>query len=228
MECIILAGGLGTRLSGVIGSLPKCMAAVAGKPFLHHLFEYLGSQQCRRIVLSLGFRHEQVIDWLDQHQWPFAIDYVIEKEPLGTGGGIALAAAEIAADDFVVVNGDTMFRVDLPLIMNHHREKAAAATIALKEMHHFDRYGVVVTDDNGCIRSFEEKQYRDQGMINGGIYILNREALTRKPLPERFSFEKDYLEQYVGEGRFYGCRSDAYFIDIGVPEDYSRAQADFQ
>jgi len=203
------------------------MAPVAGKPFLHHLFDYLAAQGCQRAILSLGFRHEQVLEWLEQHNWPFAIDYVIEEAPLGTGGGIALAIHKAADNDVIVINGDTMFAVDLADMLLYHRLQQASATLALKEMFAFDRYGVVRTGEDGHISSFEEKQYREQGLINGGIYILNKEQLQAKQLPERFSFEKDYLEKYVGEHQFYGFQSDSYFIDIGVPEDYNKAQEDF-
>ena len=113
MECIILAGGLGTRLQGVIGAYPKCMAQVAGKPFLAHLFEYLNRQKCTRVILSLGYKHRIVTDWLETQDLFFELDYITEDEPLGTGGGIQAALEEAAADDVIVLNGDTMFMVDL-------------------------------------------------------------------------------------------------------------------
>src|ERR1035438_8230205 len=113
MECIILAGGLGTRLQGVIGAYPKCMAPVNGRPFLSYLFEYLEQHKCTRVILSLGYKHKVITDWLEEQDVLFEMDCVIEQEPLGTGGGI-LAAMEIAeTDDVAVVNGDTMFTVDL-------------------------------------------------------------------------------------------------------------------
>jgi len=228
MECIVLAGGLGTRLQGVIGAQPKCMAPVAGVPFLQHLFQYLKEQQCSRVILSLGFRHEAITEWLPSMQWPFEIDYVIEQEPLGTGGGIALAMSKAKNADVVVVNGDTMFRADLTAMMAFHLAKNAVTTLALKQMYAFERYGVVYTDEHDTITSFEEKQYRDAGWINGGIYMIKRAAFEAYHLPHKHSFEKDYLEAFVDQRQFYGFRSDAYFIDIGVPEDYAQAQADFK
>lgn len=227
MECIVLAGGLGTRLQGVIGAYPKCMAPVNGKPFLHYLFTYLQSQPCTRVILSLGFKHDVVTEWLGTQQWPFDIDYVIEQEPLGTGGGIQLAMQQALDADVAVLNGDTMFRADLGKMLEFHREKQAAATLALKEMHHFDRYGVVNTGAGQCITAFEEKQYRDTGLINGGIYIINRKSFFDKDMPEHFSFEKHYLELFVKEKHFFGYEDKGYFIDIGIPEDYEKAQQDF-
>lgn len=228
MECIVLAGGLGTRLQGVIGAQPKCMAPICGKPFLHYLFAFLESQHCDMITLSLGFRHEVVLEWIEQHDWPFRIDYVIEKEPLGTGGGIALALQETANDHVFVLNGDTMFRADMREMMAYHLSKKSATTLALKSLKNFERYGVVKTDSEGCIQSFEEKKYYDDGLINGGIYIINKALFQEKTFAEKFSFEQQYLEQYVQEGNFYGFMSEAYFLDIGIPSDYAQAQIDFQ
>jgi D-glycero-alpha-D-manno-heptose 1-phosphate guanylyltransferase len=228
MECIVLAGGLGTRLQGVIGAQPKCMAQVDGKPFLAHLFEYIDRQKCTRVILSLGYKHKIVIDWLETQDIFFELDYVIEDEPLGTGGGIQAAMEEAAADDVVVLNGDTMFVVDLREQLKFHTDNKAATTLALKEMHDFDRYGIVNINASGLITSFEEKQHRNAGLINGGVYIINKEAFMAKRLPEKFSFEKDYLEQFTGDKKFYGYKSDSYFIDIGIPADYTRAQDDFK
>lgn len=228
MECIILAGGLGTRLRGAIGDYPKCMATVNGKPFLHYLFIYLQEQNCNRVILSLGYKHEVITDWLKDHQWPFEISYVIEQEPLGTGGGIQLAMREARADNVVVLNGDTMFRVGLNSQITFHQQVQSATTLALKEMKQFDRYGVVNTNIDNIITAFEEKQFRESGSINGGVYIINRQYFLSKGLPEKFSFEKDYLEAFISEQKFYGFNSDAYFIDIGIPEDYQKAQEDFK
>jgi D-glycero-alpha-D-manno-heptose 1-phosphate guanylyltransferase len=228
MEAIILAGGLGTRLQGVIGAQPKCMAQVDGKPFLAHLFEYVDRQKCTRVILSLGYKSKAVIDWLETQELHFELDYVIEDEPLGTGGGILAAIEQAETDDVVVLNGDTMFVVDLKEQMKFHNANNAMTTLALKEMHDFDRYGIVNTNAIGLITSFEEKQYRKSGLINGGVYIINTEKFLARNLSEKFSFEKDYLEQFIGEKKFYGYKSDSYFIDIGIPVDYARAQEDFK
>jgi len=228
MECIILAGGQGTRLQGVIGAYPKCMAPVNGQPFLHYLFQYLAIQQCERVILSLGYKHEVITDWLQTQRLPFSVDYVIETTPLGTGGGIGLAMAKAYTDDVAVLNGDTLFQVDMQSLSAFHKQKKATTTLALKEMHYFERYGVVNIDKQGAVTSFEEKQYRETGSINGGVYIINKSFFLSKELPEKFSFEKDYLEHFVDERHFFGLKSDGYFIDIGVPNDYEQAQEDFK
>jgi D-glycero-alpha-D-manno-heptose 1-phosphate guanylyltransferase len=228
MECVILAGGLGTRLRDTIGDYPKCMAPVNGKPFLHYLFVYLQEQGCRRVILSLGYKFEVITDWLRRHSWPFEVAYVVENEPLGTGGGIQLALQEARNENVAVLNGDTMFQVDLRDLFDFHEDMQAGTSLALKRMENFDRYGVVNEDSKHRIVSFEEKQHRDSGLINGGVYIVNRRYLLDKDLPNKFSFEKDYLEAFIDEQKFFAYKSEAYFIDIGIPEDYNKAQEDFK
>lgn len=227
MECIILAGGLGTRLQSVIGQKPKCMAMVAEKPFLYYLLEYLKKQNCKRVILSLGFKHEEVTEWVESTELPFEPDYAIEDQPLGTGGGIRHAMNQVQSEDVIVINGDTMFDVDLQEMMAFHQQKKAFVTISLKYLENFERYGTVDTDSFGVVTRFREKTPRLRGFINGGIYIIHRPTFLSRNLRERFSFEKDFLEQMVGLREFYGFKSEGYFIDIGVPEDYEKAQQDF-
>lgn len=226
MECIVLAGGLGTRLRGVIGEQPKCMAPVNGRPFLYYLLQYLEKQGCTRLILSLGYRHEAVTAWLEGQELPFAIDWVIEQEPLGTGGGIRLALQAALGETVFILNGDTFFDVSLPQMQAAHHRQPNEVSIALKEMRNFERYGTVTTAA-GYITAFEEKRPREHGLINGGIYLANRSAFLNRSFPEKFSFEKDYLEAFTAERLFTGYESDGYFIDIGVPEDYDKAQSDF-
>lgn len=228
MECIVLAGGLGTRLQSVVQDVPKCMAPVNGKPFLHYLFHYAEQQGCDRMILSLGHKHEYILQWLEGQPTPFTVDYVIENEPLGTGGGIQLAMQAAAEPLVFVLNGDTFFDISLKELSAYHTQHAAETTLALKHMKDFDRYGIVQTDSAGNIHSFDEKQYRTEGFINGGIYCISRTPFLNRNMPEKFSFEKDYLEVYVQDKKFYGYPCDAYFIDIGIPEDYYRAGEDFK
>jgi D-glycero-alpha-D-manno-heptose 1-phosphate guanylyltransferase len=228
MECIVLAGGLGTRLRNTIGDYPKCMAEVDGKPFLQYILIYLKQQGVYRVILSLGYKHETILNWLERNRFDLDINHVIEEEPLGTGGGIALAMSKAQTENVFVVNGDTMFRVDMKAMLTFHTNKNAATTLALKEMHNFNRYGLVNTDDNGLIISFEEKKQTDTGYINGGVYIINRNRLKENIFPEKWSFEKDYLEPSVGKKILAGFKESGYFIDIGIPEDYSKAQTDFK
>jgi D-glycero-alpha-D-manno-heptose 1-phosphate guanylyltransferase len=225
-ECIVLAGGLGTRLQEAVPGLPKCLAPVAGKPFLSYIIDYLRMQGVQRFVFSLGYRHEAIEEFLQSKYSTLDYSVVIENEPLGTGGAIKLALQNTREENVVITNGDTLFKVDLDSLFFLHLEKNAECTMALKTMKDFERYGVVEKNENDQIISFREKQYYAEGQINGGLYILNREKFNQRNLPYQFSFEKDYLEKFFTEAKFYASLHNGYFIDIGIPEDFNKAQSD--
>jgi D-glycero-alpha-D-manno-heptose 1-phosphate guanylyltransferase len=226
-EAIILAGGLGTRLRSAVPDLPKCMAPVAGRPFLFYVVNYLRMQGIEKIIFSLGYMHEVILDWLQQEFPTLHYDYVVEDEPLGTGGAIQLALRKAETDHVFVANGDTLFKFDALAMLDQHFEKKAECTLALKPMQQFERYGVVELNEQDTILSFKEKQYYESGLINAGLYLINKQSFLARDFPVKFSFEKDYLEKFVGELVFSGLSRDAYFIDIGIPEDYNRAQSEF-
>lgn len=228
MECIILAGGLGTRLRGTIGEYPKCMAEVGGRPFIEYLIRDLEKKGCSRVILSLGYKHEILTDWIQTLDTQVRLDYVVETEALGTGGGILLAMNKATVPDVFVLNGDTYFDVDFDSLWALHSSHQSACTLSLKKLFDFDRYGVVETDSAQCITAFREKASTAEGCINGGVYLVHRESFLKRQLPSKFSFEKDYLEKFVGEKKFFGSLQQGYFIDIGIPEDYEKAQKDFK
>lgn len=196
MEVIILAGGLGTRLRSVVSEVPKCMAPVAGKPFLWYLLKYLTCYDVTKVILSVGYLREVIYKWIDEVKgdFPFDFDYAVEEEPLGTGGGIKLALAKTSRNDVLVLNGDTYFDVDLNRFYEQHRECPSSVSLALKSMEEFDRYGAVETDERHIIAAFYEKQYCKAGLINGGVYFINKLNMDYKALPTKFSFEKEVLE----------------------------------
>jgi D-glycero-alpha-D-manno-heptose 1-phosphate guanylyltransferase len=225
-EAIILAGGFGTRLQKVVKEVPKPMALVNGRPFLAHILDYLLGQRINRLVLSVGYKHEMIQDYFGGFYKDLPIRYVIEDTPLGTGGGIRKALLDVITDDVVIVNGDTLFQVNIDELISVHKENKSEVSIALKRFENTDRYGAVTLDADGRISGFEEKKYTGSGLINGGVYLLDRVRFLKHGLPEVFSFEKDYLEANVGNVDMFGVVSDGYFIDIGIPEDYQRAQAE--
>lgn len=228
MEVIILAGGLGTRLRSVVSEVPKCMAPVAGKPFLWYLLKYLTRFDVARVVLSVGYLREVIFKWIDEvkDDFPFEFDYAVEETPLGTGGGIRLAMSKIQGTEAVILNGDTFFDVELDTLVEAHRSHSwADITLALKPMRHFDRYGTIEQSAAGRILKFNEKQPCEAGVINGGVYVLKNTDTLFDGLPQKFSFETDVLQVRCGEtGTLYGTVHNGYFIDIGVPEDYWKAE----
>lgn len=225
-EAIILAGGLGTRLQSAVSDVPKCMAPIRHKPFLYYVINELQQQGIETFIFSLGYMYEIVESYLSKELSHIPYQLSIENEPLGTGGAIQLACSKAKQENILVVNGDTLFKVNISTLSQFHTQQKAACTIALKPMKNFERYGVVTIDDKGLITSFEEKKYYASGFINGGVYALHIDPFIQRKFSAKFSFEKDYLECTVKEKNIFGCVQDNYFIDIGIPDDYVKAQKD--
>jgi len=223
-EAIVLAGGLGTRLRSVVKDVPKPMADVNGKPFLEYLLRYLQKNGIEKIILSVGYKWEVIKAYFGDSFEGIKIVYSVENEPLGTGGAVKKSLFFVNSNDVFIVNGDTFFNIDLKEFFAFHKKKRSVLSIALKAMNQFDRYGNVKIDNNNRIVSFEEKRYYEFGLINGGIYLLNKDFFMNFDWKDKFSFEKDFLEKYYKFYEFYGLPFDSYFIDIGVPEDYERAK----
>jgi D-glycero-alpha-D-manno-heptose 1-phosphate guanylyltransferase len=221
-EAVILAGGLGTRLRETTGDHPKSMVPVNGVPFLAYILEQLCKYRFAKVILAVGFLHEEIIAFFGDKYKGLSLQYSIEKEPLGTGGALLKAAGLIAADTFLVFNGDTLYDVDLEDFRRSFQYSNASLSIALKPMKNFDRYGSVTLDENRIVQ-FNEKRFCEDGLINGGVYVIRKSWFLSIVPSERFSLEKDLMERNVAHDLITGYISDSYFIDIGVPEDYERA-----
>ncbi|EJW1429897.1 nucleotidyltransferase family protein, partial [Campylobacter jejuni] len=214
MQAIILCGGLGTRLKSVIKDIPKPMAPINDKPFLEFIFEHLKKQGIKEVILAVSYKYEVIKEYFKDEFLGIKIKYSIEKEPLGTGGAIK-EALKFVKNEAYVLNGDTIFDIDLKkLVLNDSK-----ICITLKQMQNFDRYGTVNVDDQGIVTSFEEKVFKKQGLINGGIYLLKKDIFDKFDLEKKFSFEEFLQENYI-KLKARAEIFDDYFIDIGVPEDY--------
>ena len=227
-EAIILSGGLGTRLRDAVPDLPKCLAPVAGRPFLSYVIDYLQAQGIEKFIFSLGYMHQLIEQYLTENYTALNYTTVIETEPLGTGGAIQLAMQKAKAEKVFVTNGDTLFKIQLRQMMAVHQSSNAECTVALKPMKAFDRYGCVTINEQNQITSFKEKQFYAEGLINGGSYFINKKKFLQHSFPQKFSFEKDYLEKFAADEKFYASVQDEYFIDIGIPQDFEQAQKDLQ
>jgi D-glycero-alpha-D-manno-heptose 1-phosphate guanylyltransferase len=228
-EAIILAGGLGTRLREVVSDVPKVMAPVRGRPFLEYILDYLEKNIYTHVVLSVGYKHEVIREHFKDRYKSIRIDYAIEEEPLGTGGAIQMAFQYINGFRAVVLNGDTMFRVDMDKLINFHFAKSAGFTIVLREVVDVERYGAVEINIENKVIGFSEKgENTGEGKINGGVYIIDKKFFEINDFPKKFSMEKDGFEKLYETYPFYGVLCKQYFIDIGVPDDYKRAQYEFE
>ncbi len=226
-QAIILAGGLGTRLQKIVSDLPKPMADINGTPFLQYIFNYLKKYNIKKVILSVGYKHEKIIEYFGNKYNNITIEYAIESDPLGTGGAIKFAINKINQDNFFLINGDTFFDVNLKKISDFYFKNNADILLSLKPLTNFDRYGAVEIDNDYNIIKFNEKKYQKQGLINGGVYIINKKIFD-KTNKTKFSFEKDIMEKYLNNIKMIGFISDTYFIDIGIPEDYKKAQTDLK
>jgi D-glycero-alpha-D-manno-heptose 1-phosphate guanylyltransferase len=228
-EAIILAGGFGSRLKTVVSEMPKPMATVSGKPFLEYLLNGLSYLEFSNVILSVGYRYEVIERHFGNSFKGLKLTYAIENEPLGTGGGILNALSFAKYDELLVLNGDTFFDIDIKDFYAFHSQNRAELSVALRRLNDGSRYGSIEIDTEGRIIHFKEKQVGSVNvLINGGTYILMKKTMMGTPFQfNRFSFEKDYLENFYRSKRFFAREYSDYFIDIGIPETYSQAQIDF-
>ena len=222
MEAIVLAGGLGTRLQSVVSDVPKPMAPIGTKPFLEYILKYLRKNGINRAVLSVGYKWETIQNYFGNEYDGIELVYSVENEPLGTGGAIKKAIGKVDEKEVYIINGDTFFDIDLQKLTLVDDSKMI---LALKKMYNFDRYGCVEIDENNYVADFREKEFREVGNINGGIYLVKKDLFEAYTLDDKFSFEafmqKEYMDLRISSKVF-----DSYFIDIGIPEDYTKAQSE--
>ncbi|NBV06471.1 MAG: D-glycero-beta-D-manno-heptose 1,7-bisphosphate 7-phosphatase [Proteobacteria bacterium] len=223
MQAIILAGGFGTRLKSVVKDVPKPMADINGAPFLSYLLTYLKKSGVTDVVISIGYLQEKIIQYFGNSFLGIKISYAREDKPLGTGGAILNSLKFIDQNKpVIVINGDTFLQVDYQKLLAAHKSKL---TLVLRKMQDCSRYGRVVFDENFVIKSFAEKSAeKESGFINGGIYVLDPKIFAKFSLEEKFSFETDFLVKHLQDLEPQAFTVDEYFIDIGVPDDYVRAQ----
>ena len=228
-EAIILAGGFGTRLQSVVPDLPKPMAPVAGKPFLEYLLLFLKNYGFNRVVISTGYMSEKISSYFGNSYEGMKIIYVKEENALGTGGALKLALQHCEEQHVLVMNGDSFFDINLAEFQLFHLHYQPMFTLATRSVENAGRYGTLeIEEDEIC--AFREKTGEEKpGNINAGIYYVdNYFFLENSPEAETFSLEKDFFEKNVDNFGFFAYPGEGYFIDIGIPEDYQRAQDEFK
>jgi len=219
IEAVILAGGLGTRLKSISGDIPKPMVKVGSQPFLYHLMQKLESDGIEKIVLSLSYMASYIIEKVKLDK-PVDIpcEFVIEEQRLGTGGAIKFASLKINSSKFIVLNGDTFLDINFKEFI----EKSNDSDLFISAVHVDDvsRYGTLDIDQNENVIAMIEKGRKGAGYINSGAYIVSKEDISSFS-EEVFSFEEAFIP--VFDKKFKAYKSEAYFIDIGIPEDYKKA-----
>ncbi len=227
MEVIFLAGGKGSRLQPVVSDRPKPMADISGSPFLEYLLAFWKQQGCDHYVLSIGYMEQVIRNHFGDSYQGVPISYISEKQPLGTGGALLKAKMLIDSGNFVLVNGDSYLDFSFASLLEQHIGNQAAFTMALFEAENSNRYGTVILDhQNNIIKLLEKSPDVSHGWINAGIYLINSEMLENYEDENKFiSFEQELIPDWLNQhGKLQGYKSNGFFIDIGIPDDYQKAQ----
>ena len=217
--CILLAGGLGTRLRSALPGIPKCLAPVADRPFLQLQLAQLSSQGMERFVLALGHLAGQVIEVARELRHSFALEWLVEPRPLGTGGAALFAMHHAALSEAVIANADTFLRADLAALiapLDGDREEIRMLAVRADDA---SRFGRVVVD-GGKAKAFMPRGSSRSGLINAGIYRIHRSALAKYRPGQTFSLEADVIEALAARGKVAAAVVPGTLTDIGVPNDY--------
>lgn len=221
-EAVILAGGYGTRLRSVVSDVPKPMAPIQGRPFLEMQLRMLDRQGFGHAVLAVGYLGHMIASHFGDHFGNVSLTYSIEDTPLGTGGAIQAALRECQRERVFVLNGDTYLELDYGAA-DHLWQAERCGVIIGRELLDTARYGRLTTS-NGWVTGMVEKGVEGPGIVNAGCYVLSRTQLSDFVRPPPFSFETDYLARILPTSPFRLFVTGGLFIDIGVPEDFARAQ----
>lgn len=225
IPAVLLVGGMGTRLRSVLPGTPKPLASVGQKSFLELLVRQLRRQGIRRLILCTGYLADQIEnEFGDGHALGVEIQYSKELQPLGTAGALKFAQGYIQdASDFLVMNGDSFLELDFQRLIRFHQDHAGIATLAVLRMKTVARYGTVQLGSDDRVTGFLEKTGTDApGLVNGGVYVFNRAIFNYIP-DGHVSLEKEVFPKLLDYG-VSALKHDGMFIDIGTPEDYTRAQ----
>lgn len=224
MQAFILCGGFGTRFQKVSVDIPKSLAPINGTPFLEIQIRALKAKGVTRFVLGTGHLAEKI----EQHfgagqKLGIEIRYSRETKPLGTAGAIKLAEP-VLEETFLALNGDSYVEFDLPAMQRVMTGNKALMVLALQKVTDASRYGTVIVGAGNRVEGFREKQATDgAAFINAGVYLMRRQVLAELPTGRAISIEKEVFPAMIERG-IYGVPCDGVFIDIGIPEDFARAQ----
>lgn len=231
MKAVVLVGGEGTRLRPLTYTTPKQLLPVAGVAMLERVVTHLAAHGIDEVVLSMGYKPDAFLAaYPDNVCAGVAMTYVVEAEPLDTGGAIAYAADEASiAERFLVVNGDVLTDMNYTALIQFHATRAATTTIGLTPVEDPSRFGVVVTDGDGRVTAFIEKPAAGTAptnAINAGVYVMETAALDNVERGRRVSVEREVFPAMVDRGTLFAVVCDGYWIDTGNPASYIKANVD--
>lgn len=225
-SCLILVGGLGTRLRSALPDLPKPMAPVRNRPFLEYLLADLKKSGVEDIVFCVGHKAEKIEEYFgDGAGFGVRVQYSREQELLGTAGAMKLAQPLIASENFLMLNGDCYNDVDFQAVLAQHERTRAMATLVAAYLEDRSRFGSLRIDGNHRVLGFEEKgAATGAGYINAGYYALSQSVCDLVPVGEVCSLEHDIFPQILERQAMLAFKNQGAFIDIGLPEEWKRAE----
>jgi mannose-1-phosphate guanylyltransferase len=228
MKAIVLVGGEGTRLRPITETIPKPLVPLMDRPSLDHVLDHLARHGVHEVILSSSYLESTFHAFIEARHGDPVITWITEEAPLGTGGAVVSALGAMDDEPVFALNGDILTDLDLIAMLAFHRERGAAATIALHHVDDARPFGLVPTEADGRVREFREKPAElVPGDINAGTYVLDPTVLREWPVGTMLSIEREIFPAIIASGRpVYGFLSDAYWLDLGTPEKYLQAHFD--
>lgn len=223
IDCVVLAGGKGTRLGALFPDTPKLLVPLMGRPFLEHLLDRLRRHGARRVVLALGHLGARVEEYL-KARGKDGIEIVtsVEPKPMDTGGGLRWAFPVLRSDPILAMNGDSLTEENLCRLVEAHHRFRAEATLLVSDVTHSDRYGMIDVSTDGRVKGFVEKTQGGKAMVNAGVYVFGRRAVESIAAGRPVSLEREWFPSMVGKG-LYAVVAEQPFLDVGTPESYHQA-----
>ena len=229
---LITAGGEGTRLRPMTYTTPKPLMPIQGKPIIEHVIDEAVHNGIKRVILSIGYKSDMIIDHFNRSKYRDIVEYCVEKKALGTGGAVRFAEKTIMAhdpEDFFIINGDQLMRMPMREQYELHKKENALVTILVRN-HDVEGYGVVLLKGNEIVQFIEKPKPEEAptDLINCGLYLLNRKAFDIMPKQEVFSLERDFFTPLAGKKKIYAYHKNDMWLTTDDPKRYENAQRNWQ
>ena len=231
MIAVIMAGGKGTRIASINSLVPKPMIKIFNKPILQYQIETLKEQGIKNFILVVGHLKEQIVDYFKNGEsFGVNIEYIEETTPLGTAGSLFYLKNRIN-EDFLLLNGDTLFNIDINRFYEAHKNNNCLVTILTHPNSHPYDSGIIVSNDKGLVLkryTKEEERTHYKNRVNAGFHMISPKLLSRFNEVKKLDLDRDVLKPLIEEKQLYIYDSSEYILDMGTPERYYQAQNDIE
>ena len=240
MKVVIMAGGRGTRISSVVSDIPKPMIKIAGKPVLEHQLECLRCQGFTDIIITVGYLGHIIVDYFGDgsaispvtgKSFGVVIEYYFENEPLGNAGALFKLKSKLK-EDFLLLNADSIFDVNLNRFVDYHRKKGGLVTLLTHPNDHPYDSGLIIADENASVQTWLTKEDERNGFyrnrVNSGLHILSPLLLSAEILSSKIDLDRQLLKPLCGTGKMFIYDSPEYVKDMGTPERYKKVCDDYR